>query len=64
MREPRSTTRRATRWAVGVAVVSALFVGAIGPAQADTGWDPVGAHSPSGHAGAAPLADTGWDPVG
>ncbi|HET7385534.1 MAG TPA: hypothetical protein VFJ19_02580 [Nocardioidaceae bacterium] len=62
MREPRSTTRRMTRWAVGVAVVSALFVGAVGPAQADTGWDPVGVQSPA--AGMAPLADTGWDPVG
>lgn len=38
-------TRTATKWFAGLAVLSALALGAVtAPAQADTGWNPTCVH--------------------
>lgn len=50
--------RTAARWFAGLLVIGTVVLGAVGPAQADTGWNGTSARVGSHHISPA---DTGWN---
>jgi hypothetical protein len=50
--------RTAARWLVGLLLGGTVVLGAIAPAQADTGWNGTTVHAGSYH---IRPADTGWN---
>jgi hypothetical protein len=50
--------RTAARWFAGLLVLGVMGLGAIAPAQADTGWNGTTVYAGAHH---AKPADTGWN---